>query len=340
MPQSDGLHAGNFLPDKYSERLQVVESAAQLLEPDPNSGASVNAQLGECIIRLAGSTGRHARFITTEAKRLPGNSNATAEGRAVLFQLHGFLAAYLDVNLRISTDMAALVTGDMEANDPDNAPAGYEAGEETILKRAQHTASSLLRATDVIYRGYDDAPDSAWDKTLAAQRSRTRKAKAGPKIKNAENQQFTELRIAALETPIHEVSMQDLPFKPSRFGVITFLRAAKAAKAELPSGQETSGVVLLEKTKYMASLASAGQPTPLELTPVEIAQVMGTATKVLKHIRNAARADASIATDPTVRYLSFMMSGLGGGYAINSEMTAFQRKARQTAAQLRQFHEA
>ena len=192
-----------------------------------------------------------------------------------------------------------------------------------------------MRAADTIYQGYDDAPNSVWYRTNAAHRSG--KTKSGPKIRNREYDQFHELCEAALSAPVQDAP--EMPIKPSRFILVTLFRAIRNAKSELPMGDDTPGPVLLDKIKRIPDTASAGQSAPLELTYDQITGVMGTITKIIKRVRNASRVDASISADPSARYLSFMMSSLGGGYAISSETAAYKRRAEQTAAQLRQFHE-
>jgi hypothetical protein len=326
MPKPDLLNPP-FLPPAYEEVLEHSRQVRQAWDDPSHHNLSPSFRLAGQVGRVLSLAHEQASFIRTEAADLPGEITSSSDlGERLQFQ--AARAVLQDQCFTESSHALAVLTGATRPADSATIERGYELGEGLVLFRAQHTASTILRAMGALFTHYPEAgqTSSVWQRTLNTN-------VRDPVIHDRAWEEFVRLYQQAGEAT---ASPQQL-VKPSRFSAVTFLRAAKMIRETKAPGPEKKSISeggYLEKVGAVIDRQTAALPTPLEINQNTILRSMSTATKVVRRVRNAGAVDPTIAADPTARYAAYMLSQLSGAYSINAEKGAFDRKVKATAKQM------
>lgn len=322
------VEAHTFLPPSHQRMLepylQFEQGQAEMGSGDQPIHEQAKSQTWQLMIASA----RDSRSIKKAGEALPSRIRSVDDLKTHL-HYQALETVIHDRQLFFIVQNLGVAAGVAEAEGHDAFAWAKEKGEETILFRARHATTELLKASNWLYASGmfegDPSSVSVWDRTLEAQR---RRGAGGPKIVNAAWKEAELLSGKAQEAGVAQAP--EPPFKPSRFGLLNLFKAVRHVKNELQAVSSSDELVSMYEA--VANPMIAGMNPPLQLDENTIARSVGTLTKTVKHVENAANVDSKIAEDPRTLYLSFLVKHLRSSAAVRTERTAFARLIERTAA--------
>lgn len=323
-----GLMPGNpllqtpFMPVEYERVIEPLDRLVEVNPTDMNERNTRQQMMGSAI-RVARSNG----FVRQEMARLPDTFESD-ENLEQLLQLDCLGSVTRDRTLQFIVQSLAIMSGEAQAEgETDAAERARDLGDQAILTRARTNVTHLL-AGSLIMLGASDEPaasDSIWRRTLDAHK---KKRLPSPSISR---NNWVETRHLADQAGEQDINGPELPIKIGSSRILNAVRFVRYMRKQSKAISGSSFDELASLMSSMVDLHSAGGRIPLELDEQTLTRALSTLSKTMKHVRNAADIDPSIASEVPARYMAYLLPELSAGCAVKTERKAFDRISGQFA---------
>jgi hypothetical protein len=309
-----------YLPRDYEYVLQGRTRASQMLDPgyiDDDLGQ----QIAYGLATLARSTYELRKNNANNASGEAPAKHETTKTVANAFQLEAFNYALTDVDLMICTNIAALDTADAIIYKLGEVKHKKDEMKEAITSRARFAASSILKASDAVFKPIPEiGPHSLWD---VANTDRKEYGMKFPKISDETWFDFMTLRNKAIKAPLHRTKIPS--FEPSNNHYLTIMRAAALRRKEIYIAK-SGKIDLANYRKKLADSTLSGFNESLALSYSQILLVENVATYMSQRLYLSQKRHNIIDLNPSFGKFQFLMHRLIPSLKIVDERVAYDGK--------------
>lgn len=334
MSKLDILTAEPFLTPDYEAIIQPFGGVEELMQTfgDPKD---LQAKTLDVIRGSHRYVSEQRRSLKNKALALPKQIISYEDAVAVLQQDTAEIMVHHN-NLGSGIQLLAHVTGRAKVIDPKVAERGHALGAAFVETRARYAASTILRASDVLYVCEETVQSgSVWDRSQAV--SARHPKLRNPTISAASGSRYGELKgqavAAASSSQPKRLSKESGSAIARSFRGIGLGRRLRLARSSTVNGVEND----LDMVEGIFRLAVTRLPAkPLDFDPATICHTIAVVNKIREIVNNAASRDPTIAADPAARYFAYIFQQLEPACNVGRRQVDFTETVAAVAGHLRE----
>jgi hypothetical protein len=338
MPRPVHLADPPFLSPEYEAAITPSEGMPAIHQMLVNPEKASLRGLIKQLYVVSGQTTEQHRFMKEHAAGLPRSiRNLTQLDNILQYKAATTIMQYENWASMVAS--VATMTGAAEVVEPQSVELGHEIGTSLIESRAQHAASSLIRASGMLYStvGRPSKPElSVWDRCNESVTEVARRKLRSPKISDEAHAAYVARYNEAFEDDATE--RRKIPMPVSRFRAITIVRGVHMGVQTMRGLDRTQAPIAYQMSGIRATMdvLLGAMPKPVELDPAAIRSSVALLAKLKKILSNTAIVNPYVASDPAARYFAFVFDRLEGNCAVNTEQEIFARQVKRAAVQKRE----